>query len=90
MDDAEREFRNARAIGCWRRLKNAIMGASMVLVGIAIPAWLMSDDAASGHPNGPWPWLAAIACWLVGPVLLWQAFRRPPPYKARPHSGQRD
>jgi hypothetical protein len=76
MDDAERERRNADAVGLFFRVKHAVLGVALVTLGTAIAAWLWAGDVGDdGRGPGPWPWVAVAGCVLAGPLLLWKAVR---------------
>ena len=79
MDEAERQRRDARAIGCLYRLKYAIGGFGVTLLAVVGTAFMISGGPPDdGRDHGPWPWVGIGAAWLVGSLLLWEASRRSP------------
>lgn len=76
MHADERHRRDARAIGCYFRIRNFVAGFSMTFLAVAIVLWMVLGDHGE-RDFGPWPYVAAFGCAVAGPMLLWQSIFQP-------------
>ena len=62
--------RERKVLSVYARLRDGILGFSLIVVAALIAWFLMTAE----EPD-PYPWIFLVGALLVGPLLLYRAFR---------------